>query len=151
MNAVPITSEEFEKRLIALCLSGTGSGFPKRRRDRSILLLSLVLSMNVPETCSESELNDAIKTWLRNVGRRIEIDHTTLRRTLVDEGYLTRSRDGATYRIRVTNREFDVDPSALDIRPESIIERAELETSARRRLFKERADTVDPANDAHQV
>ena len=44
---------------------------------------------------AEREVNDVLSAWLESV--RATIDHVTLRRRMVDLGFLKRTRDGSRY------------------------------------------------------
>ena len=73
------------------------------------------------QTGSEQAINEALDIWLADVGHRIEIDRVSLRRNLVDAGYLVRDLAGHEYRVLPDGRgaiQFDqsvnsVDPSML--------------------------------------
>jgi TetR/AcrR family transcriptional regulator len=92
-----ITREEFEKRLIELFAQGRISAYPRKRRDRHILLKSIVLTLEDEKDYTEPEINEAIKSWLTGMFDPQGLDHVSLRRHLVDEGYLDRSRNGSRY------------------------------------------------------
>jgi hypothetical protein len=94
-----ISLDEFVERL---CKVGAGSGprgFPRNRRDRDILVQSILLTLDSSRAYSEREINQALRAWRRDVAPAIEIDHVTLRRLLVDRGRLERTADGARYRV----------------------------------------------------
>ena len=97
MNEPPITAHEFAQRLGALCLSGVKHNLPKKQRDRHILFRSVAQTLDATRRYSEPELNAALGRWLLQLG--IGIDHVTLRRHLVDEGYLIRDRQGSAYEV----------------------------------------------------
>jgi hypothetical protein len=80
----------------------------------------------------ERSVDAAILRWLAEVGHRVEIDHVNIRRRLVDEGYLTRSRDGRQY--RRTERAIPV-PDSRDIIHQALEDR---ETEARRQAAAKR-------------
>jgi hypothetical protein len=96
---VPITTEYFTKRLVELCLKSALTGFPKDDLDHHILLKSAVLMMGPPTDLSEKEVNEKLDLWVINVGHIQFMDHVTLRRRLVDMGYLTRKTDGSCYQV----------------------------------------------------
>ena len=48
---------------------------------------------------AEREVNDLLSAWLASVHARI--DHVTLRRRMVDLGFLKRTRDGSRYYLNV--------------------------------------------------
>ena len=121
MTDRPITKEEFQKRLQALCLSGGGRGLPRRHRDRHILFRSVAQMLDSGYRYTEQAINEALDSWLADVGHNIELDRVSLRRDLVDAGYLVRDLAGHEYRVLPDGRgvvQFDqsvnsVDPSAM--------------------------------------
>ena len=92
-----ITADAFRERLVELCLKSAMAGFPRKRRDRHILLKSVVLTLDVRATYTEGEVDRKLVSWLADIGRSIGIDQVNLRRLLVDEGYVGRERDGSRY------------------------------------------------------
>ena len=52
-----------------------------------------------PADFSEKEINEKLEVWVINVGHIQFMDHVTLRRRLIDMGYLTRKADGSCYQI----------------------------------------------------
>lgn len=92
-----ITRSEFEKRLCQLFARNRISAYPRKRRDRHILLKSILLTLERDKDYTEAEINEAIKTWLTGMHEPHGLDHVGLRRYLVDEGYLDRSRNGSRY------------------------------------------------------
>jgi hypothetical protein len=91
--------EEFVERLCLLGADRGPRGFPRRRRDRQILVKSMLLLMDSARVYTEREVNELLRTWSRDVAPAIEVDHVTLRRLLVDWGHLERTADGRAYRI----------------------------------------------------
>lgn len=95
----PISSEYFMKRLADLCLRSGLAGFPKNDVDQHILLKSAAVTLGQPVGFSEKELNEKLEHWVKHIGQIKNIDRITLRRRLVDTGYLTRNKDGTMYQI----------------------------------------------------
>lgn len=95
----PITAEYFTKRLLDLCLRSGLSGFPKDETDQHILLKSAVLSLGGPGPFRGGEVDDRLKLWLSEIARLKSLDHVSVRRRLIDTGYLTRTADGSSYQI----------------------------------------------------
>ncbi len=93
-----IPAHEAEKRLRALASGGLGPGLPRRRRDQWILLRGAALIVDGATTLDEKSLNEKLKAWLMALGPHTALDHVSLRRALVDERFLERTADGATYR-----------------------------------------------------
>lgn len=100
----PIGAAEFTRRLAVLCSSGVGPGLPRKRRDTHILLRSMAMCFDPAVRYSERAVGDVLKRWLEAAGPRVALDHASLRRTLVDEGYLGRDPAGAAYEARWIGR-----------------------------------------------
>jgi len=109
--------EEFVERL---CRLGARTGprrFPRKARDREILMKSFRMQLDPSTDYTESELGDCIEVWKRSIAPEIDIDVTTLRRLLVDYGELERTRDCAFYRVGFPTRPvaFDLEIDELDL------------------------------------
>ena len=127
-----ITAAEFEERLAALCASGTGSSFPRRYRDRQILFRSIVQSIKASD-CSEPVLNEALQQWLADVGAGLDMDHVTLRRYLVDEGYLSRDAKGSAYQVCLSrNRHPEFEQTVLNIDSAEVVRAARQRAAERK-------------------
>jgi hypothetical protein len=94
-----ITVEDFVARLCRLCGDPQPRNFPRRKRDREILIKSILMGFDSARSYPESEINDRLSTWLREVARSVRTDYVTIRRLLVDLGHLERTADGSRYRI----------------------------------------------------
>jgi hypothetical protein len=92
-----IAVSEFNRRFRALVLGGVGPGLPRRDQDRHILLKAVVLGIAGELPCSERDLGQALRRWLAAAGPRVDLDPVSLRRALVDFGYLRRDPAGRTY------------------------------------------------------
>ena len=113
-----IDVEEFIERL---CLLGADRGprrFPRKQRDRQILMKSIVMGMDSRRFYTEREINAVLHTWNRNVAPAIDSDHVTLRRLLVDYRHLERTADGTEYRVGFPPRPvaFDLEIDDIDLR-----------------------------------
>ncbi len=117
-NSEVITAAVFRRRLTALC-SGRGlTSFPRRQRDRHILLKSVTLTLDRKREYAEPELNLELQLWLSQVGESFHLDHINLRRHLIDEEFLGRSKDGSRYWVAVSSRrqlQFDPSVESLDV------------------------------------
>jgi len=94
-----ITLDEFVERLCKVGADRGPRGFPRKRRDREILMKSIVLDLDGARVYGEREINERLIAWNREVAPAIEVDHVTLRRLLVDHGLLERTQDGSRYRV----------------------------------------------------
>lgn len=129
-----ISADEFVERLCRLCADRGPRRFPRKQRDREILMKSILMLLESDQTYSEGQINDWLLEWKRNVAPQIESDHVTLRRLLVDYGHLERTADGHRYRVGFPARPlaFDLGIDEIDLRATIS---AYLEQSESRRLL----------------
>lgn len=113
-----IEIDEFVERLCRLGAHKGPRRFPRKPRDRSILMKSIIMGLDSSKQYSEPELNALLAEWCANVAPEIEVDVTTLRRLLVDYGEVERTRDGAIYEVGFPGRPvaFDLEIEELDLR-----------------------------------
>ncbi len=79
---------------------------------------SFLMGLDSAASYGESEINEAIQRWNREVVPAIETDHVTVRRHLVDYGLLERTADGQAYRVGFPARPmaFDLEVDEIDVR-----------------------------------
>jgi hypothetical protein len=94
-----LTVKQFEERMAELCLRSGTVGLPRKLLARHILLKSVVLTLDRHKDYTEQQIGDRLAYWLVDICRAIDLDHVTLRRLLVDSGYLERNDDGSRYRV----------------------------------------------------
>ena len=92
-----IPADVAASRLRALTTGGVGPGLPRKRRDQWILQHAAAQSLGLAPL-DEMTLNERLKAWLASVGARVDVDHVTLRRALVDDGFVEREPNGSSYR-----------------------------------------------------
>ncbi|MGH0030656.1 MAG: DUF2087 domain-containing protein [Myxococcota bacterium] len=134
-----IGPEEFVERLCLVGADRGPRGFPRKERDRQILMKSIVMLMDSGRTYGEGEINQLLIEWNREVAPAVRIDHVSLRRWLVDYGHLERTASGSAYRVGFPPRPlaFDLEVDDLDVRATVTAYR---ENAARRRAeARERA------------
>lgn len=137
-----ITVAEFAKRLAALCLNRGDGGLPKKRRDQHILFKSISQGLDSNSVYTEVQLKERLQAWLNTVGIEVRIDHVSLRRYLVDAGYIIRDPAGSEYApvVKPHSELFDSDIDTLD--PAEIVEHALTERSERKEKYlKNKADS----------
>jgi hypothetical protein len=110
-----ISLEEFVERVLKLGADRGPRGFPRARRDREILMKSIALELDEKATYSERQVNEQLKRWLREIAPAIDVDHVSLRRTLVDYGYLERTREGSAYRVGFPPNAVAFDVEVYDV------------------------------------
>ena len=131
-----VSVDYFIKRLIKLCLRSGLSGFPKNDVDQHILLKSVVLTIGLSNTFSEKEIDEKLKYWIKHIGKIKNLDHTTLRRRLIDTGYLTRKSDGSSYQVNLSEPQgvrFEASVNGINI--QDIITTAQEEIARRKKMY----------------
>jgi hypothetical protein len=98
VEPVAITAEEYQRRLRVILGPGTSGGFPRRQRDRWILLHAIARAFGLDERLSEKEATARIQDFVLQRGSGLGLDAVSLRRALVDEGFMDRDDHGRDYR-----------------------------------------------------
>ena len=98
MNVEVIVADESARRLRAILGHGAAGGMPRRRRDRWILLHAIARAFGPDDRLSEKEATGRIQDFLLGPGAHLEVDAVSLRRALVDEGFVDRDPAGRDYR-----------------------------------------------------
>ncbi len=134
-----LSPEQFSKRLTDLCLRSRLPGLPKRELDQQVLFMSMVLLVGNGEAFTEKEINEKLAYWLQHVGQIESLDHVTLRRRLIDAGYLTRSNDGSSYQVvrGGADQLFDDAINGLDVI--QVIKDGRAEIERRKQEYMQRA------------
>lgn len=127
-----ISVEEFVERI---CLIGAAKGprrFPRKRRDRQIVMKSVLMTLDSSRIYTEPEINEAIQRWNREVAPEISTDHVSVRRTLVDYGHLERTASGKKYRVGFPPGPvaFDLEIDDIDVRSTIAAYRDQMERNA---------------------
>ena len=138
-ETIHITAEQFTKRLVHLCLRGL-LNIPIDLTDQHILLKSAALSIGTAGPLTEKELNDPLQAWLDMVNAAAEIDRVSLRRWMVDMGYLSRDAVGSRYEVRpcgVNLAEFD--PAIDQLSTAEVLQSAREEVERRKQAYLQKA------------
>jgi len=133
-SPVLIDAATYSRRLVALCLKSGIIPFPTRASDQAILEKSIIRNFDPDARYSQKGVDTILKLWIQEIGRKIRVDHVTLRRLLVDDGYLERRPDGARYRVSVSGSfafQFAPDVDSLD--DKAVIAQEAMAIEARRR------------------
>jgi hypothetical protein len=94
-----IGAEDYAARLRAITRRGQSwRGLPAKRRDVAILLHALSRRFAPGDALSEKDATARIQDFLLSHGRHLVTDAVTLRRALVDEGFVDRDPAGHSYR-----------------------------------------------------
>ena len=135
-----ITREEFADRLVRLCVNSGLRGVPRRSRDRHILAKAITLTLDLKAEYTEEQVNERLKSWLADVGGTLRrLSHVRLRRLLIDEEYLGRSKDGSRYWVALGSRHHPAfEPSVQDVDVNELLRSGKEEAERRKQMFMER-------------
>ena len=89
------TRERVEALFRRLLQPGRLEGFPKNPDDLSIVLAVATTGLQRRRPYAEPEVNEVLADWLDSACA--DIDHVTLRRRMVDCGFLKRTTNGSRY------------------------------------------------------
>ena len=97
VEVLEISVDDFKARISQLCVKSGLSNFPRKKRDRHILLKSVILGLERTREYTKTEINPLLQGWLSQVGTHNHLDYVNLRRHLIDEEFLSRSKEGFRY------------------------------------------------------
>lgn len=107
---------------------------PKKRQDAEVFLALSLVRLDPASFYEESEINVHLSAFLDIIASQEgSSDHITLRRYLVDFGFLRRSTDGAVYLISSERIDEVLPRNARDIDPKALFREVEMERLRRRR------------------
>jgi len=136
MRQQVITRDQFEREIVKLLLRGGLSDLPKKPRAQYVLLKSVMLYLGPVAGMSEQEVNERVGEWAATVADGNALDYATLRRGLIDCGFLTRSSDGASYEIDPAGpRLWQFEPAVDEVEVPALLVAAREEAERRRRAY----------------
>lgn len=95
---------------------------PGNNEDAAIVMALAVSKLDEDGYFEESEIDAHLSSWLaRIVTKDSSADHMTLRRHLVDFGFLRRSSDGVIYRVSPERILSVLSRTSLDVDPEQVL------------------------------
>ena len=135
-----ITQKEFTERLVELCVRSGLRGVPRKTRDRHILSKGITLTLDLKAEYTEEEVNQELKTWLADVGGTLRrLSHVRLRRLLIDEEYLGRSKDGSRYWVALGSRNHPAyEPAVQDVDVRGLLRSGREEAERRKQMYLQR-------------
>ena len=116
-----------------LLQSGQLQGFPKHPGQRDTVLAVSAAGLTRRRPYPEWEINEALAGWLASV--RADIDHVTLRRRMVDLGFLKRRADGSVYFLNYGRVAEVLGDPAVEVDAAAILDDILRERGARRRAY----------------
>lgn len=135
-----IEASQFKERFVSLIMGG--QGFPKKHLDRHILFISAALGLQTQRQYTESELNEELRTWAARFGSPVNLDHVSLRRYLVDEGYLRRDSAGKSYELATTGWPYTFDLSIQTLDLEALIDEARAARELRKQQYMGKSSSL---------
>lgn len=130
-----ISQSQYEASIAKTFASGSSLDYPRKPQDRIVFLGALSISLMQRESYSEPELNEAIAGWLQSFDVTTTLDHVTLRRYLVDAGYLLRDEAGLHYSVDRAALSADFEESVSSLDAYEIVRQARAEREARKQAF----------------
>lgn len=130
-----ISQSQYEASIAKTFASGSSLDYPRKPQDRIVFLGALSISLMQRELYSEPELNEAIADWLQSFDAATTLDHVTLRRYLVDAGYLLRDEAGLHYSVDRAALSAEFEETVLSLDALKIAQQARAEREARRQAY----------------
>jgi hypothetical protein len=130
--------EDVIRLLRRIFKSGIIHRLPRKREDAEIFLALSLVGLDPDGFFDESKINIQLSSWLEGIASEDGIaDYVTLRRQLVDNGFLRRASDGVVYRIKPERIDEVLSPSAKTVDVKAIFTEVKLARSSRRREFSQ--------------
>ena len=137
------TPGDIETVLRNLLQTGALQALPTNPRVRDAVLAVATGGLVRQRPYAEREVNDVLSVWLESV--RATIDHVTLRRRMVDLGFLKRTRDGSRYYLNSGRVAAILGDGAVEIDAGAIIGEIVRAREARKKAYRQRPCAVDPS------
>ena len=128
------TNEQTVMILKRLLKGGAMKRMPKGRKDTEVFLALAASFLDPQMTYSESELNNLLTEWMADFTSSMTMDHATVRRYLVDFGFLMRDQSGSSYTANQTVINKVIEPAARSVHPRYILESVQREREQRKRI-----------------
>ncbi|MGD8815331.1 MAG: DUF2087 domain-containing protein [Anaerolineales bacterium] len=125
-----ITESLFRERFVAIVIGSRD--LPKRKKDRHILFFSATLNIEPRRQYREQEINEYLQGWSQRFGIGMHLDHVSLRRYLVDLGYIGRDPAGTFYELAREDLPYSFDRSILSLDLEALIDEERIEREMRK-------------------
>lgn len=129
-----LSRKSVERSLGRIFSGGRLELLPKRQGDREMVLALGAWQLHDAGVADEQAINLLLESWLAGFCFST-LDRVTFRRALVDEGFISRRRDGTRYWINTQKIHLVLAPDALDVDPTLIFERETLEREARKHRY----------------
>ncbi len=110
-----ISSSDFAKRFTRFVLNARE--MPKKQADQNAIFHAATLGLEGGKAYSEADLNHHLQRWADRFGGSCKLDYVSLRRYLVDRGFIDRDASGGAYSLAASGPRLAFDPQieALDL------------------------------------
>ena len=109
---------------------------PRKRKDAEVVIALAIVGLAPDAFHDESEVDAHLSAWLHIIGGNDgDLDHVTLRRSLVDYGFLRRASDGVVYRVVPERTDAVLSPGAQLVDPKRVFFEVQAEQHERRERF----------------
>ncbi|MDA1077227.1 MAG: DUF2087 domain-containing protein [Proteobacteria bacterium] len=112
---------------------------PKKREDADVLMALSLSGLDRDGIFDETQINVHLSAWLDDISTQDSLDYVTLRRDLVDSGFLRRASDGFVYRIQPDRIREVLSSEACAVDPKEIFAEVQSARDQRRRSFGQRS------------
>ena len=128
--------KDIETLLRNLLRTGTLQRLPTHPQVLDTLLAVATGGLARQRPYAEPEVNEVLSAWLESV--RATVDHVTLRRRMVDLGFLKRTRDGSRYYLNFGRVTEAIGHCEVEIEAGALIDDIVRERKARRNAYGSR-------------
>lgn len=108
---------------------------PKKQQEADVIMALSLLGLDPGVFLEETDINVHLSAWLDDISSDAGLDYVTLRRYLVDCGFLRRATDGAIYRICPERIDAVLPPGARDINPKQVFAEVQTARDQRKQQF----------------
>ena len=130
---MPQAREKVREALGRMLANGPLTHLPAKEADLE-MLLALAGSRFAPaREYREREINEVLQEWLSTFCLPGGVDHVTLRRCLVDAGFLTRNKAGSSYTATMGRVGEVLADDVRDVEPAGILEEIRRDRESRKR------------------
>ena len=126
-------SHEAEAKLRNLLRTGALQALPTHPQVLDTLLALATGGLARQRPYAEREVNEALSAWLESV--RAKVDHVTLRRRMVDLGFLKRTKDGSRYFLNFGRVNGVLGDGAVEIDMGAMVDEIAREREARKHAY----------------
>ena len=124
------TVERFLRRFFR---SGSFAAFPTHFRDLDVLLAVAASTLIRRRPYAEPEINEVLIEWLESVHG--SLDHVTLRRRMVDVGFLKRTVNGSRYFLNYGRVAEVLGDPAVEVDAGAIMDEILRDRETRKRIY----------------